>query len=116
MWPLRRGMSVRVAAAADATVGDLVVFIAADGVSVFAHRVICATATTLTTRGDTNGYDDPPVPRTAIIGRVDAIRWHDWRVGMPLSGLRASVQRNLGLNWARVAPHLRVAWRHLRKV
>ena len=116
MWPLRSGMAVRVTDASDVAVGDLVVFIAADGASVFAHRVIRATKTTLTTRGDTNSYDDPTVPRAAVIGRVDAIRWQSTEVAMPSAGTRARVQRTLGLSWARVAPHLRLLWRQLRKV
>ena len=96
--------------------GDLVVFIAADGESVFAHRVVTTTPGGLIARGDTNLQPDPHVPRDALIGRVDAIRCRGRTLPLPPHGALAQAQRGLGNGWARIAPRLRLVWRRLRKV
>mgnify|MGYP002629024411 FL=1 len=116
MWPLGQGMSVRVCSNDPVVPGDLVVFIAADGASVFAHRVVATTPDGLIARGDTNLQPDPTVPSDAVIGRVDAIACRGRTLRLPPHGPLAQAQRRLGSGWARVAPHLRLGWRRLRKV
>jgi len=116
MWPLGEGMSVRVRSNVEVIVGDLVVFIHSDGISVFAHRVIARTASGLQTRGDTNRRADTFVPNDAVIGRVEAIRWGQLRLPLPRRGTLAVLQRRLGISWSTIAPSLRAGWHRIRKV
>ncbi len=62
-------LRVRPAVAADARLGDVVVIATPE--RLIAHRLIGATSTTLTTRGDDAVRADPPFPTAALIGIVD---------------------------------------------
>lgn len=116
MWPIVHGMSLHAQPAAELAVGDLVIFLASTGTDVVAHRVVRVDGDVVTTRGDTNSSCDQPVPRSSIIGRVDAIRWRSWTLAMPARGRLATAERLFGRSWARLAPNLRRGWRSIRKV
>jgi hypothetical protein len=94
---LADGDRVSVTAARAYWPGDVVVFRAADG-RLLAHRLLGyrpqAGSLALVTRGDACVVHDAPVPRAAVLGRVDAVR--------PGLGLRArAVLRFLALVWRR---------------
>ncbi len=59
---------VEPARADDVRLGDIV--LVDDGEGLVCHRLIYATGAVVVTRGDANPYDDPPMPRNAIVGRV----------------------------------------------
>ncbi|HEX4495837.1 MAG TPA: S24/S26 family peptidase [Thermoanaerobaculia bacterium] len=74
---LADGGRARVAAARLYLPGDVVVFRAADG-RLLAHRLLGlrlhAGALALVTRGDACAVHDAPVPRAALLGRVEGVR------------------------------------------
>ena len=108
MWPLTAPLEVglRPCLVAELRRGDIVAFLAESGV-LWLHRVVRVAGETVITRGDTNGYDDAPVPHTALLGRAEAIRWRGVVVAWPLGPASGDLVRRAGLAWSRVAPGLR---------
>ena len=115
MWPVTSPVRCRVSLNRDPTVGDMVVFLSEDG-RVWVHRVEGKDAQFLYTRGDTQAQPDRPVPREAVLGRVDQLALGPIRLPCPERGPLAWSQRLLGIGWSQIAPRLRIAYRHLRKV
>ncbi len=109
MWPLEAPLQAGVAVVAtnDLQPGDIVAFIAGHAPVLWVHRVVRVEFDAVITRGDTNGYDDPPVPFSAILGRVAAVRWGPWTLPLADRGPLARWQRRAGQAWAQLAPGLR---------
>ncbi len=109
MWPLGAPMQAGVApvAAKSLHVGDVIAFIASDAPVLWLHRVVRVEAGAIVTRGDTNGYDDPPVPFAAVLGRVEAVRIGTLVLPLPHSGRLGALHRRAGLAWSHLAPALR---------
>lgn len=103
MWPaLQHGDRACIAVLNDAPrAGDVVVVRREDGFVI--HRVIDVRHDAVYARGDNCDFDDPPVPLTRVVGRVEIVarrnltlRKHEWDVGPRLVGrLRLRVSRML---------------------
>lgn len=109
MWPLTAPLEARVVPVLpqNLQIGDMIAFIAPNRPGLWMHRVVALNADGVLTRGDTNAQPDPPVPWSAIVGRVDALRLG--RFVMPLPEKLLPLHRALGQQWSRVAPRLRKA-------
>ena len=109
MWPLRAPLEAGIARTPlrELRVGDVIAFIAADSPRLWLHRVVRLTPDGVVTRGDTNAREDPPVPASAVLGRLIALRWRDVVVPVPNAGLSGALWRRGGLLWSALAPLLR---------
>ena len=109
MWPLGAPMQAGVAPVVARTlqVGDMIAFIADDAPVLWLHRVVRVAADAVVTRGDTNGFDDPPVPLSAVLGRVEAVRIGALVLPLPHSGRLGALHRRAGIAWSHFAPGLR---------
>lgn len=118
MWPLAAPAHVALDDQAACTqVGDIVGVVGAHTPAIVLHRVEIIDGDRLILRGDTNDRCDPPVPRSAIVGRLSAVRWGPLVVPVPRSGPIGAVLRTVGRGWAQVAPTLRSGlrtWRQAR--
>ena len=113
MWPLGTPLQVGVRQVPPERVmpGDVVAFIAGHrqgpmAPSLWIHRVARIEATCVITRGDTNGFDDRPVPDSAVLGRVEALRLGPLRMAVAHAGVWGQLRRELGRAWSQVAPAL----------
>jgi hypothetical protein len=122
MWPLMAPMEVQLRPLlAPPAVGTVVAVLALDAQQqpqVVLHRLVGIGQETLTLQGDTTGRPDAPVPWSAVVGELAAVRLGSlvlpWPVG---TGPGARHWRRAGLVWLRLAPHLRQTLRRtLRKV
>lgn len=115
MWPLASPWQVGVGNRSDPLhPGDLLAVIGERPGTVLVHRLVQIDGDQLILRGDTNGYDDPPVPRDALVGRVQALRLGTLVLTEPRQDATLGLVRQLGVGWARWAPHLRAAVRWAR--
>lgn len=115
MWPLASPWQVGVGNRSDTLhPGDLLAVIGDRPGTVLVHRLVQIDGDQLILRGDTNGYDDPPVPRAALVGRVRALRLGTLVLTEPRQDAMLGLVRQFGVGWARLAPHLRVALRWAR--
>lgn len=103
MRPLGTGWHAHVARQ-PLVAGDLVCYLSATGHATV-HRVIEITPNALLVRGDT-ARPEPLVGHEAVIGRVVALERAGLTFALPRDGLRAVLQRRLGLAWSRLAPTL----------
>jgi hypothetical protein len=112
MWPLGPPLQagVRYVPVDCLQIGDIIAFIAGHRPVLWVHRVVRFEANGIVTRGDTNGFDDVPVPFAAVLGRVEALRLGPLVLPIAQAGVFAPLQRGAGLGWSRVAPRLRQAW------
>lgn len=108
MWPLGPPLQagVRQVPAVQLSQGDVIVFIAGEDPALWLHRVVRIEAEGVITRGDANGFDDPRVPFSAILGRVEALRLGAFVVPVAQSGVLARLRREVGVAWSRIAPRL----------
>lgn len=111
MWPLGAPLQAGVRRVPGAYLqrGDVVAFIADDARALWLHRVVGVDSAQLVTRGDTNTFDDPPVPFSAVLGRVEALRLGRFVVPIPQGGPLGRLQRQAGILWSQLAPKLRSA-------
>ncbi len=94
--------------------GDLVCYLGLQGQAIV-HRLHAVEGAWLLVQGDTAG-PEPPLPRSAILGRVSALSWRGVRLPLPAQGPAAPLLRRCGLLWAGVAPVIQRAWaRNVRK-
>lgn len=115
MWPLAAPWQVGVAAAVDPLQpGDLLAVVGDRPGCVVVHRLAAIDGDRLILRGDANGYDDAPVPRSAVVGRVCALRWRGVELHEPNNPLAKQGLAAGGRLWSGVAPRLRGVWRRLR--
>lgn len=115
MWPLASPWQVGVGGRGDSLhPGDLLAVIGERPGTVLVHRLVQIDGDRLILRGDTNGYNDPPVPRDALVGRVQALRLGMLVLTEPHQDATLRLVRQLGVGWARLAPHLRGAVRWSR--
>lgn len=112
MWPLGPPLQagVRRVPAGQLQIGDIIAFIAAPRAVLWVHRVTELQTDGVVTRGDTNGFDDAPVPFAAILGRVEAVRWGALELPFAQFGALARLQRTVGRTWSHLAPPLRQAY------
>lgn len=117
MWPLGSPLQVGVVrvARAELQIGDLVAFIGTNPNQLWVHRLHAFAETGIITRGDTVDFSDALVPWSAIVGRVERLRLGNNVVVVPLHGKLAWFQRQLGLGWAQIAPHLLRQFLRLRR-
>ena len=113
MWPLGPPLQAGVApvVARDLQPGEVVAFIAGHAPVLWVHRVVRVDADGLITRGDTNDMDDPRVPFSAVLGRVEAVRLGRLVLPVPRLGPLGQLHRRLGGAWAKLAPTLRRRYR-----
>lgn len=116
MWPLRPPMRVQLAPATIIEPGDIIGFIGSHPGTLVLHRVHAIDGDRVVARGDTNRVRDPAVPRTAIIGKLAAIRLGPVVVRLPDSRLTIMALRRLGLAWSQAAPPLRSAFARARQI
>jgi hypothetical protein len=129
MWPLAAPLQVALAplaqasasgrsagdlAVGDLVVGDIVAFVGTRPGAVFLHRVVTVAGDRIVTRGDTNQQADPPWQRSALVGKVVAVRWRTLAVALPDAGVAALAARAAGRAWSCVAPSLLAAFRRVR--
>ncbi len=115
MWPLASPWQVAVGSRDDPLQpGDLLAVIGNRPGTVLVHRLVQIDGDRLILRGDTNSYDDTPVPRDALVGRVRALRLGRIVLTEPRQDATLGLMRQLGIGWARLAPHLRAAVRWTR--
>lgn len=115
MWPLASPWQVGVGGRNDSLhLGDLLAVIGERPGTVLVHRLVQIDGDRLILRGDTNGYDDAPVPRDALVGRVRALRLGTLVLTEPRQDATLGLLRQLGIGWARLAPQLRAAVRWTR--
>jgi hypothetical protein len=109
MWPLTGPLQAGVRRVPQDALqpGDVIAFLADRAPELWIHRVVRVSGDCVVTRGDTNGYDDAPVPCTAILGRVDALRVGSLTIPLWSGGLGGSVARRVGIAWSHIAPALR---------
>ncbi len=109
MWPLGAPLQagVRQVPIGALQPGDMVAFVADFAPRVVLHRVIRLEATCLIARGDTTAREDPPVPLSAILGRVEAVRWGTLVLAIAGEGGLGTWTRRLGIAWSHRAPALR---------
>lgn len=111
MWPLAAPWQVGIRTVdGDVKVGDVVGFLSDRPGRVVVHRVIDRDGDRVWTRGDTNLQADPPWPRTALLGRVVALRRGKLTINVPEHWVAQGIIRQLGRAWARIAPPLRQVW------
>jgi hypothetical protein len=115
MWPLASPWQVGIGDRGDSLQpGDLLAVIGARPGTVLVHRLVKIDGDWLILRGDTNGYDDAPVPRDALVGRVQALRLGRMVLTEPRQDATLGLVRQLGVGWAHLAPQLRAAVRWAR--
>lgn len=115
MWPLAAPWQVGVGDRSDSLhPGDLLAVIGDRPGTVLVHRLVQIDGDRLILRGDTNGYDDTPVPRGALVGRVRALRLGRIVLTEPRQDATLGLLRQSGIAWARLAPQLRAALRWAR--
>ncbi len=109
MWPLTGPIraGVRRVAPQELQPGDIIAFLAERAPELWVHRVVRADGDAIVTRGDTNAFVDAPVPFSALLGRVDAVRLGRVTVPVPHHGVSGLVVRRIGQAWSQVAPTLR---------
>ena len=112
MWPLGAPLcaGVRHVPQEAWAIGDLAAFVSDTAPRIVLHRVVQLRDDGLITRGDTNERDDPIVPWSAILGRVEAVRLGPvaWPIHGP--GPVAELQRRIGISWSHIAPRLRAVY------
>lgn len=102
---IRSGSKVTVSAPSEPRRGEIWAFVGADS-GIVVHRVRHLTEDSMTGRGDGNPLDDRTVPRSHLIGRVDAATgpdgttrrfgsWDRWRASVRLR-LREVAHRWIG--------------------
>lgn len=116
MWPLYPPMQVQLSSAEDVHVGDVIAFIGSRPGILALHRVTAIDGETLRTRGDSNPNEDQPLPKSAVIGKLAALRWGPAVLHLPQRGLSAEAVRRAGMGWARLAPKLRIIWAQARQI
>ncbi len=90
--------------------GDLVCYLGLDGRAVV-HRLHALEGGWLLVQGDTAG-PEPPLPQSAILGRVSALWWRGLRLPLPTRGPAAPLVRRSGLLWSAIAPVIQRVWGH----
>ncbi len=114
MWPLAAPWQVAVhAVEGELEIGDIIAVISESPQSVVLHRLRSMDGDRVILRGDTCDRPDAPLPRTAILGVLCAVKLGPIVVPVPRSGLIAGALRHSGLAWARVAPSLRAVGRRV---
>lgn len=122
MWPLAAPMEVRLRPLAQPTaIGTVVAVLALDAQQapqVVLHRVVRIDPESFILQGDTTGRPDAPVPWSAVVGELAAVRLGPLVLPWPTGpGPGAQHWRRAGLLWLRVAPQLRQGLRRaVRKV
>ncbi len=114
MYPFGTGWTAEVAPG-PVQRGDFVVYLDAQGRTI-GHRLHGVADGWLYVRGDTVG-PEPPVPASALIGRVVALERGPLRLVVPRDGAIGALWRRLGLGWAAVARRYvteRARWRRDR--
>jgi hypothetical protein len=122
MWPLTAPMEVCLRPLVQPTaMGTVVAVLALDArhaPQVVLHRVVGIDQEELILQGDTTGKPDAPVPWSAVVGELAAVRLGRLVLPWPAGpGAGARHWRRAGLFWLRLAPQLRQALRQaVRKV
>lgn len=113
MWPLAHPLQVGVEPALPHLhVGDIIAVLGVQPGTVVVHRLQAIEGDRLILRGDTNQGLDPPVERSAVLGRVRAVRLGPVVWMEPANPLIYKVLRSGGLAWSSLAPRLRAGlWR-----
>ncbi len=120
MWPLAHPLQVGVepraaAGQADLQIGDVIAVLGDQPGTVVVHRLQAIDGELLILRGDTNSGADRPVQRSAVLGRVKALRLGPLVCREPQHPMLSAMLRQGGLAWARWAPQLRASLRRLRR-
>ena len=116
MWPLASPLKVALDPVGDNLhIGDIVAIISDRPGFGLLHRVEYYDADRVILRGDTQDRADCAVARTAILGRLAAVKWGRSSAPWPHSTPFAAAVRCLGIGWGRVAPRLRTCLRTLRQ-
>ncbi len=114
MFPLTAPLCAGVQQCELLQTGDIAAFINERGQLTF-HRVIDVHPDHYLVRGDTNRFADAPVPRSAVIGRVQHIQLGALIMRFPEHGLLGDAMRQAGLTWGKTAPWLRAVVRRCRR-
>lgn len=115
MWPLAAPWQVGLGSCGEQLyIGDLLAVVGDRPATVVVHRLVAIDGDRLILRGDSNGYYDAPVARSALVGRVKAVRLGYLRLTDPENPMLSMFLRRSGLAWSRLAPVLRLGLRRLR--
>lgn len=116
MWPLVAPWQVGLSRCDGSLhIGELLAVVGDRPATVVVHRLVAIDGDRLILRGDTNGYDDAPVPRSALVGRVVAVRLGRLVCTDPAHPMISALLRRGGMAWSRVAPVLRLGLRRWRR-